>query len=361
MRLRATALLFASLFAGCGGGLTLNLVDAAYHRPSNVAVYFTVDTSSGNPVPGLQASDFHIYEDGQLVSADESQQTIVNPEVAAEHYTLLLVDMSGSVTRSNEVPLIEDAANQFISTLQGVQRVAVYAFDGSADIHPITPFTGSTGGAERGVARLTGFHARDPSTNLNGAIVKAVDVLSGALSHSTTPLHFGTLVVFTDGTDRAARVSYDDMMNALGQTDFDVFTIGVGNEIDADTLSDIGRSGFVRVDDAGALKQAFEDIGKRIVGYTQRYYLLSYCSPARAGQHEVTIEAVSTKQNGELSYSFDATGFGPTCNPSQPPPFDTSGAGRGHHGGAHAHAHGHAHASGSARMQGGVNPEEGVY
>src|SRR5689334_13525716 len=95
--------LAAVLLTGCGGGLQVNLIQAAHHAPSNVAVFFTVDASSGEPVPGLTASDFRIYEDGSLVSVDESRQTIVNPEVAAEHYTLLLVDMSGSVTESDQV------------------------------------------------------------------------------------------------------------------------------------------------------------------------------------------------------------------------------------------------------------------
>ena len=38
--------------AGCVG-LRLTLVDSAYQRPSNVAVYFTVDAANGDPVGGL--------------------------------------------------------------------------------------------------------------------------------------------------------------------------------------------------------------------------------------------------------------------------------------------------------------------
>ena len=100
----------ALVCTACGSSLRLELVEAAHQQPSNVAVFFTVDERSGDPVPGLQATDFRIYEDGRLVSVDESRQTIINPEVAAEHYTLLLIDMSGSVTESDQVPLIEQAA-----------------------------------------------------------------------------------------------------------------------------------------------------------------------------------------------------------------------------------------------------------
>jgi hypothetical protein len=48
----------------------------------------------------MTVEQFEIYEDNELVSVYESKQTILNPEVAASHYTLLLVDMSGSVADS---------------------------------------------------------------------------------------------------------------------------------------------------------------------------------------------------------------------------------------------------------------------
>lgn len=303
---------------GCSG-LNLTVVQSAYRRPSNVAVFFTVDDAAGDPVPGLQATDFRIYEDGQLVSVDESSQTIINPEVAAEHYTMLLVDMSGSVTASDQVPMIVEAAQSFAATLEGYQKVAVYAFDGSEEIFPIQGFRESAGG----IARLGAFRTRDPSTNLHGAVVKATEVLSTEMEQSRTPLRFGTLVVFTDGTDRAARVSRDEMGEALDAAGYDIFAIGVGNEIDEGTLGDVGRSGYVQIQDSAAIAAAFEAISRRIIGYTQRFYLLSYCSPARAGVHRVTIEATVDGVSGDAEYEFDATGFGPNCNPSQPPPFDT--------------------------------------
>jgi hypothetical protein len=317
----AVGLLLGLLATGCGSGLRLTVVDAAHRKPSNVAVFFTVHTRSGDPVPDLETESFLIYEDGSLVSPHESQQTIISQEMAAEHYTILLVDMSGSVTESDQVDLIVTAAEQFTSTVESHQRVAVYAFDGSKEIHPIQPFTQSASAA--GVARLRGFRPKDPSTNLHGAVVQAVQELEKAVAKATAPLTFGTIVVFTDGTDRAARVSHADMTKALDDSGHHVFAIGVGAEIDDATLSKVGRDGHVHVGDAAAIEQAFREIGERIVGFTRSYYLLSYCSPARAGKHEVTIEAVSGDAKGTLTYEFDATGFEPNCDPSQPPPFQT--------------------------------------
>ena len=84
------ALLIPSLLVvGCG--LKMELVDASVRKPSNVAVYFSVVDHKDVGVANLAADQFHVYEDGKLVSPFESKQTILNPEVAAVQYTLLLM------------------------------------------------------------------------------------------------------------------------------------------------------------------------------------------------------------------------------------------------------------------------------
>ena len=322
------AMSLSVLGSACGGGLQLTMIEAAHHKPSNVAVFFAVDDKNGEPVADLLASDFNIYEDDKLVSVDESRQTIVNPEIAAVHHTLLLVDMSASVTASDQVTQIVAAAQQFASRVEQYQRLAVYAFDGGKTLYEITPFSepGKTNGS--GISALTSFRTRDPSTNLHGAVEQALAELDRAQERATVPLRFGTLVVFTDGTDRAGRVPLQQVLDAVEGSDHAVYAIGVGNEIDDSTLSRIGKSGYIRVEDSSALTKAFDQIGDRIVRYTRRYYLLSYCSPARAGTHKVTIEAVTKRARGKLDYPFDAKGFGPECDPNRPPPFDTSGKSR---------------------------------
>ena len=103
---------------GCGGGLRLTPIKATSNRPSNVVVYFKVENGK-EPVGGLTAESFKIFEDGDPISQFESKQTILNPEVAASHYTLLLVDMSGSITDSGSVDSLVEAAG---APLQSVSR-----------------------------------------------------------------------------------------------------------------------------------------------------------------------------------------------------------------------------------------------
>ena len=324
------AALALSGVTGCGGGLTLTRIKSVENRPSNVAVYFKVQGSNGDPVGGITAGQFRIFEDGALVSQFESKQTILNPEVAAAHYTLLLVDMSGSV--SSDPAAVESlvaAAGSFTERVGASHKVAVYAFDGSPDLHPIVPFTnGAT--AKAGVSTLAHFKPGDPSTNLNGAVIKGLGELDRAVAQSEQAMRFGTLVVFSDGTDRAARVPKQVMRKAVEDSKYDVFAIGLGAEMQESELKDVGKSGTARADDKSSVVKAFETIGARIEGVTRSYYLLSYCSPARAEKHEVRIEAVvkeadgKGERTGSLTSAFDAAGFVPGCDPNQRPNFDLS-------------------------------------
>jgi hypothetical protein len=307
--------------AACGGcsGLKVGLVDTSVRKPSNIALYFTVDTRSGEPVADLTPQDFHVYEDGKPISLLESRQTILQKEVAAVHYTLLLVDMSGSVVGSGEMPALISAASSFADRVGPYQKVAVYTFDGSPHVNQVAPFGSNVRGA---VGALASYRPRDPSTNLNGAIVDAVKVLSRQMESAPQPLRFGTLVVFTDGTDRAHRVSTDDVRRTLDAAAFDIFVIGVGAEVDKKELGAIGRSGTFASQDSADIARGFDQVAARIEGASKRFYLLSYCSPSRAGDHDLEVEVVARGQSGRLKRHFTAAGFAPGCDPAQKPAFD---------------------------------------
>jgi hypothetical protein len=323
----ATGVAAAVLVAACGGSLRLIPIKTTSGKPSNVAVYFRVEGGKDEPIGGLTADKFRIYEDGLLVSQYESKQTIINPEVAASHYTLLLVDMSGSIANSGAAQTLVEAAGAFTERVQKQQRVAVYAFDGSENLTLIAPFT-SGGGAKAAIAGLASYKPRDPSTNLNGAIINGLKELEAGLAQADRGMRMGTLVVFSDGTDRAHRVDERDMKEALSKTPYDVFAIGLGNELSESQLRAIGKDGTARAENKEEVVKAFDKIAERIEARTKSYYLLSYCSPSRAGKHKVRIEGVvksedgKSERTGSLTQEFDATGFGPNCDPNSPPPFD---------------------------------------
>jgi hypothetical protein len=316
----AAALLW--LTTGCP---KLTLYQAAVMKPSQIALYFNVLDAAGHPVPNLTADRFEIYEDGGRISTFESKQTILNPEVAAIHYTLLLVDLSGSITQSGALEQLKPAVQTFADRVGQLQKVAIYGFDGSPQLYPLLAFS-KGGEGVRGVAdRLTSFKGRDPSTNLNGAVVEGLKVLQKALAHEPTPLKFGSLVVFTDGSDRAQRVLRADLDKALDAAREDrtsLYVIGIGKEINTGELRNIGRTHAFLSQDPTELAKAFDDVAQRVEGYTKSFYLLSYCSPARAQEHDLKVVTRQGLGSGSLTYHFNAQGFGPNCESTRMPHFD---------------------------------------
>lgn len=257
--------------AGLGCGLRLQRINTSVQRPSNIAVYFSVETHGGEPVAGLDAKQFQIYEDGQLISPYESKQTILNPDVAVSHSIVLLLDLSGSIVKSGSLPALIDAANVFADRVAKKSKVAVYGFDGRRRLIPVVSFTTDTATVKSGLDRLRSHRVKDPSTNLNGAVVKSVTKLEKQMARASQPLRFGTLVIFTDGTDRSHRVTAKAMHERLNKSSVSVFVIGLGAEIDSGQLSRIGREGFVKATDKTSIDKAFTQVAHRIEAQGRKF------------------------------------------------------------------------------------------
>ncbi len=250
------------LSAGFGCGLKLQRINTSVQRPSNIAVYFSVETHGGEPVAGLDAKQFRIYEDDQLISPYESKQTILNPDVAVSHSILLLLDLSGSIVKSGSLPALINAANTFADQMakKSKVKVAVYGFDGRKRLISVVGFTTDTASVKSGLERL----------------------------------------------DKSSVA---------------VFVIGLGVDIDSGQLSKIGRDGFVKATNKATIDKAFTQVAHRIEAQGRKFYLLSYCSPSRAGKHLLRVKVTHKGKSGSIEHTFNAKGFRPGCDPKRKPNF----------------------------------------
>ena len=119
-------------------------------------MFFTVDDSEGNPVGGLAAESFVIYEDDQRVSPSESQQTIINQEVAAEHFTLLLVDilshtsgLNATLTTSQTTNLPTAALTRQTSGAGVMGGLVVWTQIGTTAVNATVTYTNQAGTGSR--------------------------------------------------------------------------------------------------------------------------------------------------------------------------------------------------------------------
>jgi hypothetical protein len=69
----------------------------------------------------------------------------------------------------------------------------------------------------------------DRSRNLNGALVAALELLDARLSAQNKPVRLGTVVVLARGADLAARLTEDELHQALEEHGHDVIGVGIGD------------------------------------------------------------------------------------------------------------------------------------
>lgn len=323
--------------------LTLQNNGFSTMRPARVSLFFTVDTCAGAPVARLSSDTFQLYEDGVRVSQFESQQRIQPRGERMRIFSVLLLDLSGSVLRSGEFPRLRDAASAFIDEVFAqdpeAHRVAIYTFDGRTELVPVVGFSADPAVLKAGLATLdvvecstsaqcaaypdrrtcAGWRCVDDSTNLYGAVVQGLATVKNTLATTPDiPHRQGTLVVFTDGTDQAARVSETAAVRAVQDSEVSVFTVGMGGEVDRDALRSLGKDGFYPVERSEDLSMVFGQVAARLTAMSQRYYLLEYCSPKRSGLHKLRVEATVPRDpdpplTGSLSTEFDANGFESGC------------------------------------------------
>lgn len=318
-----------------GAGLVTSL-------PSRVSLLFKVDTCGGEPVSGLDATHFSLTEDERAVSAYESQQRVQPKGEQFRLDSLLLLDLSGSLLRSGDFDALQAAAKRYVSTVlatgKASQRIAVMTFDGREAPQQLVDFTNDEATLLAGLDSLSvtecrqssdcagysdrrtcaGWRCVDDSTNLNGALVTSLDTLEARLKLTDVPWRDAALVLFTDGTDQAARVLPATAVEASRASRAHVFTVGLGGEVDELALETYGRDGYWPVADAAGLDEAFTAIATRVNGLANRFYLLEYCSPKRSGVHTLKVlarlpQADGTVLLGGLSRQFDATGFSSGC------------------------------------------------
>lgn len=316
-------------------GLTVGL-------PSKVSWLFRVDTCGNEPVAGLTGGQFQIFEDGKKVSAFESQQRIGPKGERFRLYSVVMMDLSGSMLRSGDFPQLQAAAAHYLDeALAGGgdgHRIALVAFDGQEKPQVLVPFTSSRAALQTGLDSLSiaecsnssdcsafverrtcaGWRCVDDSTNLHGAVVSTISLLNTELEQSDVTWRDGAIVLFTDGTDQAARVSATAMQEAVRKATTHLFTVGLGGEVDEASLKAVGKDGYWPVEKAEQLTTVFGDIAKRVAGLANRFYVLEYCSPKRNGTHSLKVAATfttadGTELSGSLSGQFDASGFTSGC------------------------------------------------
>ncbi len=297
--------------------------------PSKVSVFFKVNGTDGSPVAGLTPANFTIFEQGRNddcyneISSSEASGVISPNAQLFSNNTLLVLDLSNSVL-STSLQELKQASSSFISNVMpsvptASFKMAIYWFDGEDVLHELEPLTSNTQDLLDAIDGITDDISNDPSTDLYGAVIKATQIADDIIDASDAQELFAaaSVVVFTDGTDQAARYTEQEALAAVNGADEDVsfFTIGLGSEIDEEILSAIGVTESAFASNAAELETVFNEISNGVAGQANSFYLFEYCSPKRdgSGMSNLIIQVISGDRDGIVQTSFDATGFTGGC------------------------------------------------
>lgn len=326
------AITFVALFTGGCVEYSFSEVQGYYSSPGNVEVTFRVvdhKTGESPDLAGINISKYiRILEDGEALSNDEGRSIEMGNAKSVNLDMLLVLDLSGSVSQS--LPDLQRAAKTFINkvlTNPSVQaKIAIVAFDGSKEIQIQHDFTDNL---EELVDTVNSLRpGRDPSTNLYGAIQQSYELLKQrsfedrSQDRRFSSINKKALVVFTDGKDRAGRVSESEAINAIrhARDQFAlVSAVVVGSEISLDFLETFGRKyeGYFPVGNYSALASAFDQVSVRLQRIAGSYFTARICSPKRKGIHYINLFSLNFYNeivDDNINIEFNANGFTGGCD-----------------------------------------------
>ena len=321
--------LLLSALGGCNlvsGGVKVEPVAVSTQKPGNVALYVAV-SKNGNGVLGLEKEDFKVYENGAPLDSEQIKLTLLSTNESTSRHAAVLVDMSKSLKRDERKSLAQ-ALRPFIARLRQRESVSLYAFDGAEKVHLVQDYAQDArpepDEKDTSMERLLSFNRKDASTSLYSAVIDGAEQLSTSLAAQGRPVENGTLIVVALNPDSAGRVEESKLRDFVDESPHHIFLITVGTAASSADIAFIGKTGGTRAGSAMTMSAPLNDVANAVDDELFRNYLVSYCSPGRAGKRDVKLEVTSRDAQGKASvgsYSteFDAAGFGPGCDPAAPP------------------------------------------
>ena len=221
---------------------------------SVVEVYATVTDEKGEPVKGLQTSDFQVQEDGtaQAISVFTAGDFPLNVALA--------LDRSFSMA-GERLAATKKAAHVFIDELRPSDRVRIVRIGSEFEA------------SDARTAQHTAIDQIDAwgTTSLHDSIIQSLDLIEQ--DGPARGRH--ALLLFSDGADRYSKASAADVLTRARQANVIVYPIAIGRdrpELFAELASLTGgRSLHLR--DAKGIQDAVKGIARELrfqylVGYT---------------------------------------------------------------------------------------------
>ena len=185
-----------------------------------VSIQASVRDKHGRPLPGLQASDFEVKDNGQPRSILSMRSDLRSPVSVA-----VLVDMSGSMRVGSKIAVARQAFDSILSQLRdGEDELALFTFD--SRLHERQSFTTAIGRLRNGLDDFKPFGA----TSLYDATAATARRLAErSAAHKA-------IIILTDGIDTSSRLSAPEVSAVASSIDVPVYIVATVASTDRTTL-----------------------------------------------------------------------------------------------------------------------------
>ena len=272
--------------------------------PNRIKVLFQVLTRNGQGATGLVQDDFKFFEDGELISSYESNLTIGKSPIVPELNTLLMLDNSSSITGNDPQNLttIKNVATAVVNNMTTIQYTGVYKF--SATTEEVIGYTG-IGRQNTIINAISAIPYGANTTDLYGAVIKGSSKLTERYDEQIIQ---SFMIVITDGEDTQGSHAFDEALDAA--TGKNVYTVGVGSDIDVEVLYLLGNKGYYRIDQNSQIDSVVSEIQAGINELAESFYELEYISPKRGNvEHFVELFINENTLNSTLRATYTSAGF----------------------------------------------------
>jgi hypothetical protein len=319
--------LVALLASGCAlfGGMVIEPVAVTSSTTAQVAVFAAV-RNGDEPVTGLSENDFELEEDGIPLDSRQVQLTLLPRDGVVEHHLLILVDMSGPVDDPGTRALLVRQLSSFIARAQAHYSVSLFGFDGSPQLTALGSYRKQANAAAPALERLSAVPQKDPSSNLHGAMTTGLNQLTANLAASHANIGLGTMLVIARGPDLAGRTSRKELLKTMGSSNHRILALTTGTWGKDEAPDELGPDGHATAPRFESLEEPLSELARNLEEDHAHYYLVSYCSPARAGGRSLLVRVHHQGKDGKSKEAqayteFSADGFTGKCNPRAVPRF----------------------------------------
>ena len=274
---------------------------------AEIDVYATVSSSAGDPITGLDSSDFAVSENG--VRQSITSVTQVGDRAGSDVSAALVIDRSGSMD-NGKIGGAESAASNFVSNLQSGDEAAVISF--ADDYRVDQRWTGDKAALNDSIDFVA-----DGNTELYGAATAAVEEASPRSGRSA-------VILLTDGEPNSDSGTQSAAINTAQRQNVPVYTIGLGDDVRETELREVATETggeYYFAPSASDLTEIYQQISQQI----NNEYRLTYRTTNRTtdgGVRNVEVTAFDSGLQGSDSGRYTAP-----CAPLPSAQFDTTRTG----------------------------------